>query len=430
MPRRLLIYILSLSLLIFSMPPVSFAADTVAPSISLNAPWISTKISKTTTFKVSWKASDPVPSTGIASYTVRFRDARSTTWQDWKTNTKSTYGYFKGSAGRTYLFRVRVKDNAGNARWSKVRRTIVPYNEGQLIRSRSGFARKYSSNTSRFYQGSLRYSTQPKTWISYRIYGNSVGLISTKAPDRGRAKIYIDGKYVKTIDAHASKLKPRQAIYYRTWKSPGTHYIKIVNLGTPGRARFDIDGLAIGNSSTSFKIAGSGPEATRKFTLGKGLATFKLSHSGQSNFIVWLRNSKGEILDLLANDIGPWNGIAAVNIWRDGQYLLDVDADGPWSVSISQPRPQSGISIPVSLSGRGERVTQFIKLNKGLKRFELTHDGTSNFVVWLLDEHGQMVDLLANEIGSFDGSTATSIGRSGLYLLDISADGRWSVDIQ
>ena len=82
--------------------------------------------------------------------------------------------------------------------------------------------------------------------ISYRFTGRSLGLVTTKNTDRGRAKIYIDGRYAGIVDAHSVKRRPRQLIFYRSWKKKRTHYIKVVNLGTPGRARFDIDGLAVG----------------------------------------------------------------------------------------------------------------------------------------------------------------------------------------
>ena len=88
--------------------------ETKKPAVKLDAPFVSTKTSKRPTFRISWKATDPYPSSGIHSYTVRYRPANSRDWMNWKVNTTSTYGYFKGAAGRTYYFRVRVKDNDGN----------------------------------------------------------------------------------------------------------------------------------------------------------------------------------------------------------------------------------------------------------------------------------------------------------------------------
>ena len=80
----------------------------------------------------------------------------------------------------------------------------------------------------------------------YKLYRTSgIGLIVTKGPKMGRAKIYVDGKHVKTVDAHSSRTKARQVIFYKGFKKKGIHYLKVVNLGTPGRARFEVDAVAV-----------------------------------------------------------------------------------------------------------------------------------------------------------------------------------------
>jgi hypothetical protein len=40
------------------------------------------------------------------------------------------------------------------------------------------------------------------------------------------------------------------------------------------------------------------------------------------------------------------------------------------------------------------------------------------------------VELLVNEIGSFDGSKAIGIDAPGLHLLDIQADGDWTITVE
>jgi hypothetical protein len=67
------------------------------------------------------------------------------------------------------------------------------------------------------------------------------------------------------------------------------------------------------------------------------------------------------------------------------------------------------------ISGTGQQTSEFFSIGEGLARFEMTHTGSSNFVVKLLDDQGQMVDLLVNEIGNFDGSKATNISNMGIY---------------
>lgn len=83
-------------------------------------------------------------------------------------------------------------------------------------------------------------------------------------------------------------------------------------------------------------FSGVGQKATQKFPIGKGLATFSLKHDGQSNFAVLLLDNNGSTVELLVNEIGPFNGSKAVKIPKDGDYLLDISADGNWTISFEQ----------------------------------------------------------------------------------------------
>ena len=82
---------------------------------------------------------------------------------------------------------------------------------------------------------------------------------------------------------------------------------------------------------------------------------------------------------------------------------------------------------PVTLTGEGEKATEFFELEKGLWIVNLEHAGSSNFIVALLDGNGDTIEYLSNEIGTFEGSLAIKIDDSAAYLLDVQADGSWSV---
>ena len=153
-----------------------------------------------------------------------------------------------------------------------------------------------------------------------------------------------------------------------------------------------------------------------------------MKHDGDSNFIIWLLDETGDPIELLVNEIGGFDGSTAVGIQEAGNYLLDVNADGQWNVTIELPRNVQGQSPPQQIEGHGHAVSPFLALQDGLVRFEMTHDGDSNFIIWLLDDSGSRVDLLVNEIGQFDGSTALGID-PGSYILDITADGNWKIGI-
>lgn len=87
-------------------------------------------------------------------------------------------------------------------------------------------------------------------------------------------------------------------------------------------------------SSAGITLTGSGQTATEPFELESGLAVFRMTHQGNRNFIVYLLDQNGRRVDLLVNDIGSSSGSKAVQIPRDGTYLLQVEADGPWTVQV------------------------------------------------------------------------------------------------
>jgi predicted small lipoprotein YifL len=91
----------------------------------------------------------------------------------------------------------------------------------------------------------------------------------------------------------------------------------------------------------------------------------------------------------------------------------------------------------VTCNGRGDDITEKFVLEEGITVFTLTHDGSSNFIVELLDKSGSMQELLVNEIGSFDGSVAIGVderaflsAEPGAHILEISADGDWTAVIE
>lgn len=87
---------------------------------------------------------------------------------------------------------------------------------------------------------------------------------------------------------------------------------------------------------------GSGKQTSPKFVLYPGVAIVRVTHDGGSSFIVALMDSNGnQMADSsggapIINEIGPYNGSIAVPIQVAGEYLLDVIADGNWTVSIEQ----------------------------------------------------------------------------------------------
>ncbi len=213
------------------------------PVASIDVPFLSTDISKTTKFKVMWSAAWSSAASRIISYDVQYKIAGGS-WRNWKTNTTRQAASFTGRAGRVYYFRAKATDNTGlTSRWSGDKRTIVPYDGNKLILRRAGFANTFRNTRSGFYQDTVRYSTNAGDQIVYRFIGRRLYLVSTMNRRRSKAKIYVDGRYIKTINAYSRKSRFRQVVFKKAWSKRGTHTLRIINVGN--KRLFDVDGLGI-----------------------------------------------------------------------------------------------------------------------------------------------------------------------------------------
>ena len=140
----------------------------------------------------------------------------------------------------------------------------------------------------------------------------------------------------------------------------------------------------------------------------------------------------------------PALAIAAFAFWLGytchGISGTDRTSESRFSIepaAVSQPEEPSAQFNPISLSGTGTTATQPFGLPRGLRRFTFTHSGSTNFIVSGMDELGNDAlgsmgfgGLMVNEIGTYSGSMAIKVERAENYLLNIQADGPWTVKIE
>jgi hypothetical protein len=88
------------------------------------------------------------------------------------------------------------------------------------------------------------------------------------------------------------------------------------------------------SSSGSTRFSGSGDDVKSFTATGSGLRIFTMRHTGTHNFAVVLKDSGGNYVTLLANEIGSYSGKKSERL-TSGSYYLDITADGSWTIDIS-----------------------------------------------------------------------------------------------
>ena len=162
------------------------------------------------------------------------------------------------------------------------------------------------------------------------------------------------------------------------------------------------------------------------------MTAFVFEHDGSSNFIVELIDDEsGDTVDVLVNEIGSVRGAAGTAL-PDGEYILDVDADGQWSIELGEPyAPENEYGVaPGSLSGEFNDVYGEIEMD-GRYTVSGEHSGDGNFQVFAWDEantSGFPNAVLFNEIGQFSGETSVQL--SGLFYIEVVGNGDYTVEIE
>lgn len=162
-------------------------------------------------------------------------------------------------------------------------------------------------------------------------------------------------------------------------------------------------------------LEGVGQFATEPITLPAPISVAAFTHDGAANFIVTV--FQGNDQNLLLNEIGIYRGSRPI-VGLD-PVVLDIDADGPWTLTISA----IGIAGSPAFTGTGDAVSGlFDPPDTG--PWSVQHNGQANFIV--LVHCASDSDLVQNEIGSVSGSTVLSFG-DGPCFWEVEADGSWSL---
>jgi hypothetical protein len=94
------------------------------------------------------------------------------------------------------------------------------------------------------------------------------------------------------------------------------------------------DSLSTTPSNAPIHLKGGNSDLKKFDTYQSGAYIFTSTYSGNGNFIVWIKDSQGNLIGLAANVIGSYDGSSMLKLYAD-TYYAEVTANGPWSIDIS-----------------------------------------------------------------------------------------------
>jgi hypothetical protein len=150
--------------------------------------------------------------------------------------------------GNTYRFQVSAVDAAGNLSAAQFTHSVglEVFNEEHPTIAYAGAW--YRKGHSYAYGGAVKYARAANASATFTFDGTAVAWVSTKGPDRGRARVSIDGGAPFVVDLYASSLQGRRIVFAANDLAPGLHTIEVRVLATPNPSstgtRVDVDVLA------------------------------------------------------------------------------------------------------------------------------------------------------------------------------------------
>lgn len=185
--------------------------------------------------------------------------------------------------------------------------------------------------------------------------------------------------------------------------------------------------LVVTGPAEPVDFRGDTGRTTDPFDHPGGLARFEYRHEGEEPFTVDVQTTEGRSVATLVEAEGAASGSRYLGL-EEGRYVLAVEAGGSWRLRYSAPMHEIGDALPVSYEGAGPTAVEPpFEVQGGDVTFDYRHDGEEDFVVDLVDvDTGEVAATVADTSGQTEGTTEEDL-EGGIYVLDVEADGEWTV---
>jgi hypothetical protein len=140
-----------------------------------------------------------------------------------------------------HSFVVRVTDCAGNTAASGIATTSVNVDDDDspIIAYAGAWAVGHFPG---FSGGTTHYATAAGASASFPVDEGAVAVVMEKAANRGSARIFVDGALKATVNTNSATTQHRRVVW-QALLGPGPHTVMVVNSGSTGHPRIDLDAV-------------------------------------------------------------------------------------------------------------------------------------------------------------------------------------------
>jgi len=181
---------------------------------------------------------------GVSSYVVR-RRVGSGAWSIIASSLTTRSFKVAVPFNTATQFGISGRDGVGNVGPQAVSPTVtaVLLQDGTSLAKYAGSWSLVSSSS--VSNGKLHASTRTGASVEFKTTARAISIVGRKGPNNGKAKIYVDGAYVQTIDLYRSSTQSKVVVYNKSWSTNGLHSVKLVVVGTSGRPKVEVDAFPI-----------------------------------------------------------------------------------------------------------------------------------------------------------------------------------------
>jgi Carbohydrate esterase 2 N-terminal len=219
-------------------------------SVSTSPPTVSTPTVRLSTTSSAPKSGVPAvigwsldtTSDGLSRYDLQ-RQVNGGSWTTMKLSSTKATSYRTTLGSGTYAFRVRATDRSGRVgAWKS-----ISGQKGWRVDDSSkwlSWAGYWTTRASSGYlDGRAHRSYQQGAYVNFTFHGSGIAFVAPTKSNLGQFHVFLDGKYVKTVDMKQSSASRR--VVFATNLKDGTHTIKVRVVGTSGRPTVYLDGFYV-----------------------------------------------------------------------------------------------------------------------------------------------------------------------------------------